>query len=73
MISGDLVIKKTGGNKMLVVDNKDGIVHCIWATDSCYSEYFKEEDLIPAQEFDQIIRQLSRHDRIDELFNNISK
>ncbi len=73
MISGDLVIKKTGGNKMLVVDNKDGIVHCIWATDFCYSEFFREEELILATEFDQIIMQLNRHDRIDELFNKVSE
>ena len=73
MTTGDLVIKKTGGNKMLVVDNKEGMVHCIWATDSCYSEFFKEGDLVLVEEFDQMIKQLSRHDRIDELFNSNSK
>jgi len=73
MTTGDIVIKKTGGNKMLVVSNKKGLVFCIWATDSCYSEYFNEDDLILAEEYDQLIRQLSRHDRIDDLFNNASE
>jgi uncharacterized protein YodC (DUF2158 family) len=71
--SGDIVIKKTGGNKMFVIDNRDGLVHCTWCTELCYTKKFSEDELVLVTEYDSIIKQLSRQDRIDELFKDTSE
>jgi uncharacterized protein YodC (DUF2158 family) len=69
---GDIVIKKTGGNKMLAYENKSGIVSCCWCVgeESCFNEFFREEDLVLIDDFEKIMKMEERQDRIESLFKN---
>ncbi len=67
---GDIVIKKTGGNKMLAYENKGGTVSCCWCVgdESCFNKDFREEDLVLTEDFEKIMKVEERQDRIESLF-----
>jgi len=70
MISvGDLVIKKTGGNKMKVISIANGVVECVWLTECFNHNYFNINDLVPISEYETIFKDYHRQEKI----NNILK
>ena len=67
---GDLVIKNTGGNKMRILDcGNDGVVKCVWATESIHEGSFDENDLVFLSDYKSLILTEKR----DDLINNILK
>ena len=67
---GDLVIKNTGGNKMRILECKDGgVVDCVWATENLHEGLFNEEDLVPISEYQSVIIGEKRDDIINKILN----
>ena len=64
---GDLVIKKTGGNKMKVISIVNGIAECVWFTESFNQNYFNIRDLVPISQYGTLFKQYHREDLIDKL------
>lgn len=62
---GDLVIKKDGGNKMVVFEVKeDKFISCIWATDGIHNQSFNSDDLMPLSDWRTMMNQFEREDKI---------
>jgi uncharacterized protein YodC (DUF2158 family) len=70
--SGDIVIKKTGGNKMTVVqeykDNSEYHYKCYWFVESkLYEEVFKEEEIVYLIEYKRFLKIEEREDKINQI------
>lgn len=65
---GDVVIKKKGGNKMIVYEITDSIT-CIWATDEVHFDKFDENDLMHLKDFESLMKQMDRDDKIQQIIN----
>jgi uncharacterized protein YodC (DUF2158 family) len=70
--SGDIVIKKTGGNKMTVVQEYDdnGRYHykCYWFIESkLYEEVFKEDDIVTLNDYKRFLKIEEREDKINQI------
>lgn len=66
---GDVVIKKTGGNKMIICDKKDNTYKCLWFVELEYNEdFFNGDDLITLKDFERYLKCEERDDKIDKLF-----
>lgn len=68
--TGDVVIKKTGGNKMVVREQTDDKVKCVWfvGSDFCNGE-FNEEDLVILEQYHRILIMERRSDLIGKLID----
>lgn len=67
---GELVIKNTGGNKMIIVDYIDNYtVNCVWATENIHSGSFDEKDLLYINEYQSVITSEKRDDLINKIIN----
>jgi uncharacterized protein YodC (DUF2158 family) len=65
---GDLVIKCTGGNKMRIVDcDLNGMVNCVWATESLHEGKFNEEELVSVDDYKSVIIGEKRNDLIGKI------
>ena len=67
---GDTVIKKDGGNKMIINEIKNDIYSCIWATDKVHSGNFKEEEIIKLSTWNSLMHQMERNDKINEVLRS---
>lgn len=70
--SGDIVIKKTGGNKMTVVqeydDNSRYYYKCYWFIESkLYEEVFKEDDIVTLNDYKRFLKIEEREDKINQI------
>jgi uncharacterized protein YodC (DUF2158 family) len=71
-ISGDIVIKKTGGNKMTVVqeykNNSEYHYKCYWFVESkLHEEVFKEDEIVYLTEYKSLIKIEEREDKINQI------
>ena len=66
---GDLVIKNTGGNKMRIISCESSNVECVWFTESYHESSFKEEELIPFNQYKSVLITEKRDDLIDQILN----
>ena len=66
---GDLVIKKTGGNKMKVVSIAGDKVECVWVSESFNQDFFDLKELLPYTEYDSLFRDEKRNDKISLILN----
>lgn len=64
---GDQVIKKTGGNKMSIVEIKNDLITCIWATESTHLNTFYTKDLMTIEEYEGLMNQYHRDDKINKI------
>lgn len=64
---GDQVIKKTGGNKMSVVEMKNDLITCIWATESVHLESFSYQELMPIEDYESLMIKYDRDDKIKKI------
>lgn len=70
--SGDIVIKKTGGNKMTIsqIYLNDEITHykCYWFVENkLFEELFQEEQLVTLDEYKNILKVEERDDKINQI------
>lgn len=64
---GDIVIKKTGGNKMTIdsVDQSSNIYYCIWFDDKkLYQDSFNEQDITTIENYRKLLKIEERADKI---------
>jgi uncharacterized protein YodC (DUF2158 family) len=72
---GDVVIKKTGGNKMTVTDHYEyefGKDHykCYWFVESKLNEFiFEESDLLTLEEYKLVLKSEERSDKLNKLLS----
>ena len=66
--TGDIVIKKTGGNKMTISDKLSDKYECIWFNDfRLYTELFYENDIVSLEEFNILLKIEERDDKIKKI------
>lgn len=70
--TGEVVIKKTGGNKMVISEEYDnnGEFHyrCYWFVGSEFNEkVFKGSDLVTLDEYKSILKKEERDDKINQI------
>jgi uncharacterized protein YodC (DUF2158 family) len=66
---GDIVIKPSGGNRMKVVEKRDGGYDCGWVTERYHEEFFPEDDLIPINQYRSVLVLEKRDDLIGKLLS----
>jgi uncharacterized protein YodC (DUF2158 family) len=71
---GDVVIKKTGGNKMTVINQYENeslyYYKCYWFVESELNEIvFKESDLITLEEYNLVLKSEERNDKLNKLLS----
>lgn len=64
---GDLVIKNTGGNKMRILSCDNDKVECGWFTESYHESTFEENDLIPYNQYQNVLLTEKRDDLINQI------
>lgn len=64
---GDLVIKSTGGNKMRILSCDNNKVECGWFTESYHESTFEENDLIPYNQYQNVLLTEKRDDLINQI------
>lgn len=66
---GDIVIKKTGGDKMSIIEIDDSNYKCIWCDDKLVREQvFSEEDITSLNDYKNFLKIEEREDKINEIF-----
>ena len=70
--SGDIVIKKTGGNKMTICQTylNESITHykCYWFIENkLFEELFQEDKLVTLDEYKSILKVEERDDKINQI------
>jgi uncharacterized protein YodC (DUF2158 family) len=69
---GDVVIKTTGGNKMIVYSPINDSYECIWASDKMYKDIFSENEIVSLEEYkDKYIKTEAREDKINQILNQL--
>lgn len=73
--SGDVVIKKSGGNKMTITQeykNVDSYLYkCYWFVGSDLNEeVFREDEIITLEEYKRYLKIEERDDKINQLFKD---
>ena len=68
---GDVVMKKTGGNKMTIVNNTDNYHYkCYWFIESkFYENIFKEEDIVTLDEYKRLLIIEEREDKLNKILS----
>lgn len=67
---GDVVIKKTGGDKMIVYSTINKNYECIWASDKMYKDIFSEDEIVSLEEYkNKYIKIEAREDKINRVLN----
>ena len=65
---GDIVIKKTGGNKMTISNILSDKYECVWFDDTkLYTELFDEGNIVSLEEFKILLKKEERDDKIKKL------
>ena len=68
--AGDVVIKTTGGNKMIVYSSINENYECIWASDKIYKDVFSEDEIVSLEEYkNKYIKIEAREDKINQILN----
>ena len=67
---GDQVIKKTGGNKMSVVEIKNDLITCIWATESVHLGSFTHKELMKIEDYESLMSKYDRDDKIKRIITD---
>lgn len=69
---GDIVIKKTGGDKMSIINQLDNSNYkCIWCDDKLVREQiFNEEDITFLNDYKNFLKIEEREDKINKIFKN---
>jgi uncharacterized protein YodC (DUF2158 family) len=66
---GDVVIKKTGGNKMTIQSVTNGLYHCFWFIGSILKEQtFSEGDIVTLDDYKRYLKIEEREDKINQIF-----
>jgi uncharacterized protein YodC (DUF2158 family) len=69
---GDVVIKTTGGNKMIVYSPINDSYECIWVSDKMYKDIFSENEIVSLEEYkDKYIKTEAREDKINQILNQL--
>jgi uncharacterized protein YodC (DUF2158 family) len=73
--SGDIVIKKTGGNKMTIsqIYLNESIYHykCYWFVENkLFEELFQEDQLVTLDEYKSILKVEERDDKINQILKS---
>lgn len=68
-MSGDLVIKQTGGNVMKVIQYINEGVCCGWISENYNEKVFDENELLHINEYKLLNKSLKREDFIKEILN----
>jgi uncharacterized protein YodC (DUF2158 family) len=69
---GDTVIKKTGGNKMTIIQNytNQSNYKCYWFVESkLYEEVFNEEDIVTLNEYKRFLLIEEREDKLNKILS----
>lgn len=66
---GDLVIKKTGGNKMRVLFIDGDKIECGWYCDNYHEGLFDLDELMLFKDFDLFIKSERRQDILSQILN----
>ncbi len=65
---GDSVIKKTGGNKMKVIEYaSSSVVKCAWVSELYQESSFDENQLVLVSEYKSLLNNYKREDVINEI------
>lgn len=74
---GDVVIKKEGGNKMIVFNidefdtyTSESFVTCIWATEITRTEIFLSDQLMHFKDYQAELMKQSRADQLKKILEN---
>lgn len=67
---GDLVIRKTGGNKMRVVSIIGKSAECAWITESFNQGVFDVNDLLPLSEYKSLFKDEKRNEKISLILDS---
>lgn len=77
--SGDIIIKKTGGNKMTIIfgynheEKNKYIYRCYWFVENSLNEYdFDESDIVTIDEYQKILKTEERDDKINQLLSKFN-
>jgi uncharacterized protein YodC (DUF2158 family) len=68
---GDVVIKRTGGNKMTItsIDVNENY-ECIWFDDKkLYNDLFHKNEIVTIPEYRKILKIIEREDKIAKILN----
>ena len=65
--NGELVIKKDGGNKMRILDYRNGMYTCLWATETMNCQDFLEDDLLNINEYESWLKKKTRQEKLNEI------
>lgn len=66
--SGDIVIKKSGGNKMTVERFDDNLYKCVWFVGTKFNfGFFEEKDLLSVVEYKRYLTIEKRDDTINRI------
>ena len=70
--SGDVVIKKSGGNKMTIEKINDTECKCVWFVGAkVFEKIFNTEELTTVEEYERIyIKKEMRDDKINQLLKS---
>ena len=61
---GDVVIKTTGGDKMIIQSPINESYECIWASDKMHKQTFKEDEIVTLDEYKKVEE---RDDKINRI------
>jgi len=67
---GDVVIKKTGGDKMIIVDQINEYDYkCFWCDDTLiHEQIFNKDEIITLNDYKNILKIEEREDKINKIF-----
>lgn len=68
---GDIVIKRSGGNRMTISDIVENYCKCIWFVDSLEEGIFNSDDIVTVRNYRIIEERNEKINRLLELENNI--
>lgn len=69
--TGEIVIKKTGGNKMTIFDRIGDIYKCIWFVESKLNESeFHEDEIVTLHDYKKLLKTEERDDKINQILDN---
>jgi uncharacterized protein YodC (DUF2158 family) len=68
---GDIVIKKTGGNKMRVTSVFGQVAECVWFTEKFNQDNFLISDLILMKNYPTLFLDEKRDEKIQKILNSL--
>lgn len=69
--SGDVVIKTSGGNKMIVHTSINESYECIWYTDNFNLDNFSEDEIVSLDDYKNYLKIEERDDKLNKLLKRV--